>query len=240
MRPAIATLRVLPDRVVATDSYQLVEVTRPKTTMPPVSFSSSSFPVLRKAMGKKTEHVCIDQDAAMDEKNPVVGVSIMENSASVANVLLCKEPGNFPAYDSIMPKGKPKAASKVQAKYLLNLAKYLKKHAKNGHCTVELHDMNDGRNTLFTVKAETTAGNQATALIMPLRFTEEEQEYYKTEEPKPTPANTRLLEAVKSLLAQTNGEAATAQDFNSRLEGWDSDDVFVELLEAYQEATGTL
>lgn len=163
LRPVLSTIAVFPDKVVATDSYRLLEVEKEKKEHNPVLLDIASLHTARKAIKKSTEFVWF----SVEEKETLV--TVRNGPESVACLALTME-GTFPDYGNIIPKGKPLATVSLNARYLRDLADYVEKNGQdigydNRGVFIELY----GKDKPVMFYSKTKEGNRVRGLIMPLR-----------------------------------------------------------------------
>lgn len=170
LRPALSSLYVTHDRVVSTDAYRLVEVTRLPDNATPIMLGAKSLHVTRKAMRKDTTFVALEPLDGETVKASIVSIS----KNSEVKVLAERITGaNFPPYESVFPKTPPLAYIKLSASYLRDLAAYIEKHSGEHAAGVVLELYGDKIPAVF--RCTTKNAHKMRALIMPLRMTDEEK-----------------------------------------------------------------
>lgn len=139
----IAGVRIMPDRVAATDSYKLIELKADTAVAGPFT--------VKLPKGVKTfDSVTIKDNAAQ----------ITNKGALYAAEVIAEE---FPKYEQLIPKTEDaKISVTVNAEYLMQIAEAFKAHGKQGQVTLHLYD--DKHKPILCTESD----GKLTALLMPV------------------------------------------------------------------------
>lgn len=165
LRPVLSSLYIMPDRVVCSDSYRLLEVTKTRTEHAPTLIDRESLAVTRKQINKKTMFTCLEVDGAdvnVTVVNPGANGTPTNTTTKALTTL-----GVFPNYAQIMPTGKPLAWVKLNASYLRELAAYAEKYGADDHSDIFLELYGEEKPAQITFTTE--HGHKARGILMPLR-----------------------------------------------------------------------
>lgn len=175
LRRPIGGLLIKPDRVIATDSYRLIEVQKPKAVHPEINVDVRGLIVARKATKKQTTLITLHyaDENAKEGKATILNEDGTTVTAPTGETL----PEKYPTYEAILPTGKPRAFTKLNATYLKEMADFAAKHCGD-RIIVEIYDHLSP--AVFRMEADAYVHpkgqhpDKATGLIMPLRMSREE------------------------------------------------------------------
>ena len=183
-RPVISGLRIEESRTIATDSYKLLTVDKPKADV-------NDFPEHKSYKPAKFLKPCIipakiaKETEAKLNKIPAEGVSILKHALignqttadqvelittdleSADRTITKKIEGDYPKIDSIIPKSKPKATILLGLDNLKSLIDTLKKMSIEDPKSLKISLY--GKDRPLLIEATTEEKQKITGLIMPLK-----------------------------------------------------------------------
>lgn len=136
MRPELSAVYLTPEKMVATDSFRLIEVKKPIGINKPFLFKAKGF--------KGRGAVSVNGDIINDDGKLIQGERV---------------DGEYPDYEKALPTDKPAFTMYLNAKYLAEIAAEVDAHAKDPFHTIRLDFYDKHRPLVITAEGVTGESN---------------------------------------------------------------------------------